>query len=290
MMRGMWRRVLPALLFPTSVHFALGYWRRALVFLAVGLALQLVGVPLLGGRLLEVVIAWFILVFIDALRLEPRRQPEAADWVRILVIFFFAAGAESLAIRSFWVEAFKVPAGSMIPTLQVGDHMMVDKRARRPARGDVIVFAYPRDRDIDFVKRVVAVGGDTIEIRDDALFINGKRVERAEVPGDCSYEDYDEMTNEWQHKGCQAFEETLGDHRYRVVFDDVARPSSWHPHNPFQLPPDSYFVLGDNRNNSHDSRYWGIVPQALVKGTVRVVWWSNGPEGVRWDRRNVAVQ
>jgi len=195
----------------------------------------------------------------------------------------------ALFLRAFVVEAFKIPSGSMIPTLQVGDHIFVNKfiygvrvpftnikfgmEYRKPKRGEVIVFIYPKEPDKDFIKRVVAVGGDTIELRDQELVINGKPVARTHVDGPCEYEDDDEGTRQ-KHR-CDAWDETLDGRTWRVIFDAQRTP---HPYAPVTVPAGSYYVLGDNRDNSHDSRFWGEVPGDHVKGTARTVWWPlRGP-------------
>jgi signal peptidase I len=288
-MRWNWRRFWLAWFIPTSVHFAYGYTLRAVGFLVAFVAVAMSALWL-GAWTIPLMLAWEAGQIIDAVRLFPREEPPSTGaWWRLCIAigvgFFALAGL----LREFWVEAYKLPSGSNIPTLQVGDHMFVDKRATHPQRGDQIVFIYPRERSKDFIKRVVAVGGDRIEIRDDVLIINGQPVARTPVSGDCQYDDFDEGTGEWTVHRCNAFDETLGTHHYRVVFNANGSPSSWHAGDPVVVPANSYFVLGDNRDNSHDSRFWGIVPAELVKGTARIIWWSTGPNGVRWDRLNKHV-
>jgi signal peptidase I len=201
----------------------------------------------------------------------------------------------ALFLRAFVVEAFKIPSGSMIPTLQVGDHIFVNKfiygvrlpftdikfgmEYRKPRRGEVIVFKYPEDKDKDFIKRIVAVEGDTVEIRDNQLVINGKPVPRQHVDEDCRYMDYLEDSQRWQEKRCEKWIETMDGQSYTTVYDRNGRTSSWAPRT---VPKDSVFVMGDNRDNSHDSRYWGYVDYDLIKGKAMIIWWSFGePEGVR---------
>src|SRR5262245_11906831 len=142
----------------------------------------------------------------------------------------------ALFLRAFVVEAFKIPSGSMIPTLQVGDHIFVNKfiygvrvpwtnikfgmTYRQPRRGEVIVFVYPKDPDKDFIKRIVAVEGDTVEVRDDVLYVNGKPVERHKIPGDCEYWDIeDEEAQTWGHKLCDRYQETLDGHTFTTFYD-----------------------------------------------------------------------
>ncbi|HEX9103356.1 MAG TPA: signal peptidase I [Polyangia bacterium] len=126
----------------------------------------------------------------------------------------------ALFLRAFVVEAFKIPSGSMIPTLQVGDHIFVNKfiygvrvpftnikfgmEYRKPQRGEVIVFIYPKEPDKDFIKRIVAVEGDTVEVRDDVVYINGGAVSRQKLPGECRYHDFDEQDDRWVERSCAA--------------------------------------------------------------------------------------
>src|SRR4029077_6359438 len=122
----------------------------------------------------------------------------------------------------FVVEAFKIPSGSMIPTLQVGDHIFVNKfiyglrvpgtnikfgmTVRKPRRGEVAVFKFPKDPDKDFIKRIVAVEGDTVEVRDTQLYVNGVPRPRVHLDGTpCEYEDFEELTGRWEHRVCDAW-------------------------------------------------------------------------------------
>jgi len=204
----------------------------------------------------------------------------------------------ALFLRAFVVEAFKIPSGSMIPTLQVGDHIFVNKFIygvrvpftnikfgmdyRKPKRGEVIVFIYPKEPDKDFIKRIVAIEGDTVEVRDNQVFINGVGVPRSHVEGDCRYEDFVEDTARWEERRCEAWVENVPGNTYTTVYD---KNGGVHSTRPVTVPKDSVFVMGDNRDNSHDSRFWGFVPFDLIKGKAMIVWWSHGePEGVRVDR------
>ena len=204
----------------------------------------------------------------------------------------------ALFLRAFVVEAFKIPSGSMIPTLQVGDHIFVNKfiygvrvpftnikfgmEYRKPERGEVIVFIYPKEPDKDFIKRIVAVEGDTVEVRDNQIFVNGKGVPRSHVAGDCTYEDFVEETSQWEQRRCEAWIENVKGNSYTTVYD---YNGGVHSTRPVTVPKDSVFVMGDNRDNSHDSRYWGFVPFDLIKGKAMLIWWSTGePEGVRVKR------
>jgi signal peptidase I len=166
---------------------------------------------------------------------------------------------------------------------------------RKPRRGEVIVFIYPKEPDKDFIKRIVAVEGDTVEVKDDTLYINGKPIERHKVDGDCSYWDFKEGENVWDQVRCDRWIETLDGHTFTTFHNRNEVPHNF----PAQhVPPEHVFVMGDNRDNSHDSRYWGFVPFDYIKGKAMIIWWSagepsDGPgtfRGVRYGRMFHLVQ
>lgn len=170
----------------------------------------------------------------------------------------------ALFIRTFVVQAFKIPTGSMENNLLIGDHLLVNKfvfgpttsrleRALLPVadvkRGDVIVFKYPEEPERDFIKRVIGLPGETLEVRDKKVFING----------------------------------TALDEPYAHYLQPVASPSEFHEvtsfdvrdrYGPVTVPPNQFFMMGDNRDNSQDSRYWGFLPRENIKGKSLVIYWS----------------
>lgn len=193
---------------------------------------------------------------------QARKKSVVREYVEAILIAILLA----LLIRTFMVQAFKIPSGSMIPTLLVGDHILVNKfiyRFRDPARGDVIVFKYPQDEHRDFIKRVIAVGGETVLIKDRQVYINCQPPAPACQPIREPWAYYEDRLSAWS--------ETSGPHR---------------------VPPGSYFVMGDNRHNSQDSRYWGFVRGEKIKGKAFLVYWSWDSERdgvplwqrVRWSR------
>jgi len=192
----------------------------------------------------------------------PRAKSTVREYAEALGVALLLA----LVIRTFVVQAFKIPSGSMLPTLQIGDHILVNKFIygprlevpltqwslgqlpgfREPRAGDVVVFIYPKERDKDFIKRIVAVAGQTVESRGNTILIDGKQVEDAHA----HYEKRD-----------------------HVDFG------------PYTVPAGHVFVMGDNRDESYDSRFWGPVPIQDIKGLAMVIYWSWGGENfVRWDR------
>ena len=189
------------------------------------------------------------------------REYAEAIVIAVLIAFF---------IRTFIIQAFKIPSGSMKPTLQIGDHILVTKfiygikipiirktlaSISEPKRGDMVVFIYPEDRSKDFVKRVIGIGGDNIEIRNKKIYLNG-------LP----YND-----------------------NYGVYTDDMIIPGAAQPRDnfgPATVPPGSIFVMGDNRDQSYDSRFWGFVDLRDVLGKAFIIYWSwnNDEHNVRWSR------
>jgi signal peptidase I len=176
----------------------------------------------------------------------------------------------ALFIRTFVVQAFKIPSGSMEATLQIGDHILVNKfiygvkipfthktivPGKEPRRGDIIVFEFPKDPKKDFIKRVIGEPGDVIEIRNKKILINNKPIE-----------------------------ENYGFYLDPSVFPESVRPRD--NFGPFTVPPQNYFVMGDNRDHSFDSRFWGTVDFSSVKGKAFIIYWSWDKEnfGVRWKR------
>ncbi|NMT64162.1 signal peptidase I [Marinobacter orientalis] len=196
---------------------------------------------------------------------EPK-EPYLVDLSRS----FFPVLAVVLVLRSFLVEPFQIPSGSMLPTLEVGDFILVNKYAYGlrlpvagtkilevddPERGDVIVFRYPDDGSTNYIKRVVGLPGDYVRYQDRKLFINGEEVETrfiARLPP------------------VELWRETLGDTTHDLLLT-IGR-SGRSGEGEWLVPEGEYFVMGDNRDNSNDSRYWGTVPDEMVVGKAFAIW------------------
>lgn len=182
---------------------------------------------------------------------DKKVKSQAREWAESIIIALILA----LIIRAFLVQAFKIPSGSMIPTFNIGDRIFVSKviygakvpftnfrmpAMRQPKRGDIIVFRSPEDKKKDFVKRLIGLEGETVEIRDGRIYINGKVVDEPSSIRSVSYYNAGNYGGENQ-----------------VI----------------KVPRDSYYVLGDNSTSSRDSRYWGFVPKENLMGKVIFIYW-----------------
>lgn len=199
-----------------------------------------------------------------------KNKSKTREYIESLII----AAIIAFFVRSFFIQAFKIPSSSMEPTLLVGDHLLVNRLSYvmkipftdivilslgDPKKNDVIVFRYPVDPDKDFIKRVIATEGDTIEIRDKVIYINGKEIE-----------------DKWGHYS-----------------DTLILPKQVNPRDnfgPYKVPNNTCFVMGDNRDRSLDSRFWGIVPNDHLVGRALVLYfsWDGKSEDllhyIRWTR------
>ena len=213
------------------------------------------------------------------------------EWVEPFLI----AAVVALFIRQFVVEAFKIPSGSMIPTLTIGDHLLVNKFIygpripftdtriftwKEPKRGDVIVFKYPENEDKNFIKRVVGLPGDKIEIKNGKLFINDEPVSIVPITvsdgkqASSGYPYYDKP---------RLYDEQLGAVKHEIQY---LRDQAGYNFGPKIVPADSVFVMGDNRDNSQDSRVWGFVRRNKILGKALIIYWSwdGDDRWVRWER------
>ena len=197
---------------------------------------------------------------------KPKRKSTIREYIEAILIALLLA----LFIRTFVVQAFKIPSGSMKNTLLIGDHILVNKfiygvknplngntwiPLKEPQRRDIVVFKYPVNPSQDYIKRVVGVEGDTIEIKDKKVYVNGKPQ----------------------------------DEDYAIYLDSKVLPANLQPRDnmgPITVPENSLFVMGDNRDNSYDSRFWNFVDLKAVKGKAFILYWSWDKEkfSVRWNR------
>jgi signal peptidase I len=250
--------------------------------------------------------------------------------------------AVAVSVRVTALEAFRIPTSAMAPTLVIGDHLFVNKLGRRAvARSDVIVFVQPCEPDRDYIKRVIATAGQTVEIRCNVVYVDSKPLESRLIRGEgCTYDDQDDTTQRWSDRECSEYVERVDGREYRTyhdagrpgrdaqlaktgaLFSDSrdfpqldqpalppscqmqadGRPTGTHDQKPgeivvtkehatacelqmhYVVPEGHVFVLGDNRANSNDSRYWGSVPVAQIRGRAFGIWFAQGRSGVNWGR------
>jgi signal peptidase I len=270
-------------------------WRRALFWLIsdwVWFAVMILSVPFGHPRLLWLgfvgFLGWRVPAAIDAYRLAGRASRTASWSTLIRAWVILTIGALVVArgvVRPFLVEAFGIPAQSMYPTLVVGDHIFVDKLDRTPRHGAIVVFKYPLNPATDYVKRIVGLPGDVVEMSDGMLKVNGQQWSQQVIQEHCPM-GADGLRSYEPNIPCVISSETV-DERTHLVAHDAVGPRDF-PR--FVVPADTVFVMGDNRDNSSDSRVWGTVPLENIKGTVRFVWWSSDRSGVRWSRVDQTVR
>jgi signal peptidase I len=220
------------------------------------------------------------------------------EWVEPFLI----AAIVALFIRQFVVEAFKIPSGSMIPTLTIGDHLLVNKfvygpripftdtrifTGSEPKRGEIIVFKFPRDESKNFIKRVVGLPGDKIELRMGKLLINDEPVPVTTLG---AYGGDDQRSGPPYYDKPMLLDEQLGSVKHHILYLHDQTETNY---GPVLVPKDTVFVMGDNRDNSQDSRVWGFVKQNKILGRALIIYWSwDGEHGrwVRWERIGSLIQ
>ena len=203
---------------------------------------------------------------------EPLLVEYSKSFFPVIFLVFF--------IRSFIAEPFKIPSGSMMPTLLAGDFILVNKfsygirvpilnytmiEVSQPKRGDVFVFHYPPKPSIDYIKRVVGLPGDVIEYKSKTLFINGKKMEQTFV------DKYPYIMNEIHHIEAKEYKEALGEVTHSILIHDLPSDDF-----KFEVPQGHYLAFGDNRDNSADSRVWGFVPEHNLVGRAFFIWFNFG--------------
>ena len=221
------------------------------------------------------------------------KEPLLVEYARS----FFPIILIVLLLRSFLVEPFRIPSGSMIPTLQVGDFILVNKysygvrlplfgskiiEVGEPQRGDIVVFRFPQDPSIDYIKRVIGLPGDRILYIDKVIYINGKPAPQ-EILGV-----YTGLGSDLKMSGASQRIEHLDSVDHEILIQTMRRPVD----DEFQIPAGHYFVMGDNRDNSNDSRYWGPVPEQNLVGKAFMIWmnWDSAKGGISWDRIGSSIR
>ena len=227
-----------------------------------------------------------------------RAEGEAQPWWIEYPASFFPVILVVFVLRSFLVEPFKIPSGSMLPTLLVGDLILVNKftygirlpvintrlvEVNEPQRGEVMVFRFPENPSLDYIKRVVGVPGDEIVYANKRLTINGKEVP-LKSDGEFNY-----LESGLNFIATKRFQEQLGGHEHAVLMQAESPPVQLGGVQRFpfrdncayndsgfrcKVPEQHYFLMGDNRDNSDDSRYWGFVPDANIVGKAFLIWWN----------------
>ncbi len=180
---------------------------------------------------------------------KPQQAVKPKSVAREYAEAFVIAVVLALFIRTFVVQAFKIPSGSMLGTLQIGDHILVNKFIycfSDPERGDIIVFKYPENPERDFIKRVIGLPGESIEIKNQVVYINGKPLEESYI--------------------CHT--QKVAEGAYSTPRDNFG---------PLKISPHKYFMMGDNRDSSMDSRYWGMLKEDMIRGKAFVTYWSIKP-------------
>jgi len=230
---------------------------------------------------------------------EKRAKSQVREYTEAILVALLAA----LVLRTFVVQAFRIPTGSMKDTLLVGDFLLVNKFVygartpdgipftnitlpfwrlpafKQPEPGDIIVFKYPSDPSLDYIKRCIAVGGQTVEMRDGVVYVNGQLEGKQEVVK----REWDPDPNENCHMIYSKITTSNGktyEIRHR---EDHNLKSSYENFSPIQVPAGHYFMMGDNRDNSADSRSWGFLPAENVVGQAMVIYWS-WDKSIQWYR------
>jgi signal peptidase I len=266
--------LLNVLIFAPAIMLGLSYvfssaplsYKKSLV-----LCLQISGIGIVFQLLAFAITTWLpplysivniallivLLVLIIALiKKKVRTTVPKAIFIQIINIIF--AVSIALVFKQYVIQAYKIPAGSNVPAILIGDHVLVNKyvyKFHQPQRNDWVIFKFPKDEKIDYLKRVVALPGDQVEIKDKKLYVNNQLISEPFVINSTA-----------------------------SVIDKLKSPRD--SFGPVTVPEKSYFVLGDNRDNSFDSRFWGFVKEDKIKGKAEIVYFSydNQAKSIRYDR------
>lgn len=222
---------------------------------------------------------------------------ENEPWLVEYARSFFPIVLIVLILRSFLAEPFRIPSGSMMPTLLVGDFILVNKftygirlpvinkkvlALNEPERGDIVVFRYPKDPSVDYIKRVIGVPGDKIVYDHKKLYVNDKPVEQVSLGRYEGFGQGQDMT------GAEHLRENLTGVEHSILVRNDALSAE----GVYVVPEGSYFVMGDNRDNSNDGRYWGMVPEENLVGKAFFIWmsWDWQHKGVGFDRIGTVLE
>ena len=214
---------------------------------------------------------------------DEAKEPILVEYARS----FFPVVLIVLLLRSFLAEPFRIPSGSMMPTLLVGDFLLVNKftygirlpvinkkivEMNAPKRGDIVVFRFPKDPTVDYIKRIIGIPGDKISYHNKQLFVNGKPAAQVSLGRYVGVGQGDDMT------GAEHLSENLAGVEHSIL----VRHGALSAEGDYFVPKGSYFVMGDNRDNSNDGRYWGMVPEANLVGKAFFIW-------MNWDLENSGI-
>lgn len=240
-----------------------------------------------------------VVVYVDKVVWKPKRdrsvttekEPILVEYSRSLFPVFLIV----LVLRSFVAEPFRIPSGSMYPTLEIGDFIVVNKFSYgvklpvtqtkilpvgEPKRGDVVVFKYPKDPDVDYIKRVVGLPGDEIAYYGKTLFVNGQAVKQTLLG------EYEGVASGKVMDGSTLLEEFFGEHSHDILLDPEKRGQDM---TTVTVPEGHYFMMGDNRDHSNDSRFWGFVPERNLKGKAFAIW-MNWDDGIQVERIGKGIE
>jgi signal peptidase I len=276
---------LLSILSPGAGHVALGYPKTGLKwFIGVAMTFVLLVTAIIAGQRY---LAWLFAAIAIVIRLaniadtlRPRILPKALGKLKIttMVLLMLVAGEVAGDVVLRFIRLDRWPSPSMYPTIEEGDRFVTSRISSRLERGELIVFDYPLDQSKSYVKRVVGISGDTIEVRKGQLILNRKPASMRPTGEPCSMGAIQ----------CTVWSETLDEKTYRIslVNDGYRALNTGRDFGPTVIPNGQVFVIGDNRDNSADSRYWGNVPIGLVRGKPKFIYWSSGASGVHWNRIN----
>jgi signal peptidase I len=236
---------------------------------------------------------YVLLLKVTGTALEGKKEPLLVEYAHS----FFPIVLIVLLLRSFLAEPFRIPSGSMMPTLLVGDFILVNKftygirlpvvnkkviAINEPERGDIVVFRYPKDPSVDYIKRVIGLPGDKIVYDHKKLYINDESMDQVVIGRYQGLGQGQDMT------GAEHLRENLKGIEHSILIRNEVPSDTF----SYVVPEGSYFVMGDNRDNSNDSRYWGTVPEENLVGKAFFIWmsWDWQHKGIGFDRIGTVIK